>query len=124
MKATTTILAAILILQINTVFASNDGVPVNTNKGMSYNAQFLLAPSTPAEATFEETAPAVEVFVLSPVTPKEATFEEETEDPGISNLAPVTPAEADFNNDEPALNNNMVSLVPVTPAEADFPELP
>jgi len=124
MKTTTIILATLLILQINSLFASNDGVPMTTNKGMSFNAVLFLAPATPKEATFEEMTPVAETFILAPVTPKEASFEDEVEDLSITNLAPVTPAEADFNDDEPILNTITVSLAPVTPAEADFTDLP
>jgi len=123
MKTTTIILATLLILQINSLFASNDGVPMTTNKGMSFNAVLFLAPATPKEATFEEMA-AAETFILAPVTPKEAAFEDEAKDLNITCLAPVTPAEADFNDDEPALNIVTVSLAPITPANADFTELP
>lgn len=124
MKTTTIILSTLLILQINSLFASNDGVPMTTNKGMSFNAVLFLAPATPKEATFEEMAPIAETFILAPVTPKEASFEDEAEDFNTTRLAPVAPAEADFNDDEPALNIVTVSLAPVTPAKADFTELP
>lgn len=124
MKTITIILAILLILQINSIFASNDGVPMTTNKGMSFNTVLFLAPATPKEATFEEMTPVAETFILAPVTPKEASFEDEVEDLSITNLAPVTPAEADFNDDEPILNTITVSLAPVTPAEADFTDLP
>jgi hypothetical protein len=123
MKTITIILATLLILQINSLFASNDGVPMKANKEMSFNAVLSLAPVTPKEATFEEMATAAETFILAPVTPKEAAFEDEAEDLSITNLAPVTPAEADFNDDEPAQNTDTISLAPVTPAEADFTEL-
>jgi hypothetical protein len=122
MKTITIILATLLIPQINSLFASNDGVPMTTNKGMSFNTVLFLAPATPKEATFEEMA-ATETFILAPVTPKEAAFEDEAEDLSITCLAPITPAEADFNDDEPVLNKIAVSLAPVTPAEADFTEL-
>jgi hypothetical protein len=123
MKTNTIILATLLILQVSFLFASNDGVPVNTNKEMNLSTVLLLAPSTPKEATFEEMAPKAEILVLAPFTPTEATFEDEAEGFSISSLAPVTPAEADFNDDEPALNGNTVSMAPVTPSEADFNEL-
>ncbi len=123
MKTITIILATLLILQINSLFASNDGVPMTTNKGMSFNTVLFLAPATPKEATFEEITTA-ETFILAPVTPKEAAFEDEAEDISNTRLAPVTPAEADFNDDAPVLNTNTVSLAPVMPAEADFTELP
>jgi len=124
MKTITTILATLLILQVNFLFANHDGVPVKTVREMNFSAVQLLTPVTPKEATFEEMTPATEILILAPVTPKEASFEDEEEDLNITSLAPVTPAEADFNDDGPALNRDMVSLAPVTPAEADFNELP
>jgi len=124
MKTIKIIFAAVLVLQINSLFASYEGVPMKANKEMNFSTVLLLAPTTPKEATFEDTAPAAEIFVLAPVTPKEASFEDEAEDLIITSLAPVTPAEADFNDDEPAMNINTISLRPVTPAEADFIELP
>lgn len=124
MKTITIILATLLIPQINSLFASNDGVPMKANKEMSFNAVLFLAPATPKEATFEEMAPIAETFILAPVTPKEASFEDEADDLSITCLAPATPAEADFNDNEPVLNTITVSLAPVTPAKADFTELP
>jgi hypothetical protein len=53
MKATITILAAVLALQVNVLCAANDGLlaPV-TNSNMANS----LAPVTPMEATFEDVA--------------------------------------------------------------------
>lgn len=124
MKTITIILATLLIFQVNSLFANNDGVPLKANKEMTITIVVVLAPATPKEATFEETAPASEILILAPVTPKEASFEDEAEDINIRSLAPVTPNEADFNDAESSLNLNPISLAPVTPAEADFNELP
>jgi len=124
MKTSTIILATLLILQVSSIFASNDGVTVNLNKEMNFNTVVLMAPVTPKEATFEDMSPTTEIVVLAPVTPKEASFENEAENFSINSLTPVTPAEADFNDDEPALTSNTVSLAPVTPSKADFSDLP
>ena len=124
MKTNTIILATLLILQVNSLFAINDGIPMNTNKEMNLSTVLLLAPVTPKEATFEEMSPTAEILFLTPVTPKEASFEDEAENFSIIKLAPVTPAKADFNDDATALNANMISLAPMTPVEADFTELP
>jgi hypothetical protein len=124
MKTNTIILATLLILQVSSLFAINDGIPMNTNKEMNLSTVLLLAPVTPKEATFEEMSPTAEILFLAPVTPKEASFEDEAEGFSINHLAPVTPAEADFNDDEPALNANTISLAPETPSEADFSDLP
>ena len=123
MKTIATILAAILILQVNFLFANKDGVPLNTNKEMNISSILISAPVTPKEATFEEPAVA-EMIVLAPVTPKEATFEDESGDLFITSLAPVTPAEAGFDYDEYTRDANITILAPVTPAEADFTDLP
>ena len=124
MKTNTIIFATLLILQVSSLFAINDGIPMNTNKEMNLSTVLLLAPVTPKEATFEEMSPTAEILFLAPVTPKEASFEDEAEGFSINHLAPVTPAEADFNDDEPALNANTISLAPETPSEADFSDLP
>jgi hypothetical protein len=123
MKTTITILATLFILQINFLFAGNDGIPLNTNKEMNFRIILLLAPVTPREATFEDVTPLKEVILLSPVTPKEASFEDESEDLTIS-LAPEPPSEADFDDDDALLNADVVSLAPSTPATADFTDLP
>jgi hypothetical protein len=124
MKTSTIILATLLSLQISSLFANSDGVPVKTNKEMNFDIVLVSAPSTPKEATFEEMAPTAEIIVLAPVTPAEATFEDEAENFCITCLAPVTPSEADFNDEMPVQETTMVSLAPVTPAETDFTELP
>lgn len=124
MKTITIILTTLFILQVNSLFSNNDGVPVKSIKEMNFSTVLISAPVTPKEATFEETGSAAEIFILTPVTPKEAPFEEETEEISISGLAPVTPAEADFSDSEYSLDPDLVSMAPVTPAEADFTELP
>ena len=105
MKATTTILAAIFILSMNVLFASNDRAAVNSETN-SFHAS--LAPSTPAEATFEDmdipVALVGESISLAPLSPVEATFEDTVETvvsmPDICSLVPVTPAVADFETAE------------------------
>ena len=57
MKTITIFLATLLILQINSIFASNDGVPMTTNKETNLSTILVLAPSTPKEATFEDMIP-------------------------------------------------------------------
>ena len=116
MKATTIILAAVLTLSMNVLFASNDGVAVNSET----NSILTLAPSTPSEATFEEMTESTATFTLAPVAPSEADFSdvapEMTADYSI--LAPVTPSEADFATDDETINTSI--LAPVTPSVADF----
>ncbi|MCX6247004.1 MAG: hypothetical protein NTW10_04670 [Bacteroidetes bacterium] len=125
MKTTTIILATLLILQVNSLFANNDGVPVfSSAKEMSLDAVLRSAPATPKEATFEDFSAAAWILTAAPATPKEATFEESAEVFDVVNLAPVTPGEADFNDSEPEMNSGVITLSPVTPAEADFTDLP
>jgi hypothetical protein len=118
MKATTIILAAVLSLSMNVLFAGNDGTSVNSET----NSVLTLAPSTPSEATFEDITNATATYNLAPATPSEADFTDVAPDytMGFSVLAPVTPNEADFSDDEIPMNN--INLAPVTPAVADFIE--
>jgi hypothetical protein len=120
MKTTTTIiLATLLSLSINVLFASNDGAILNNDLNAT---SIALAPSTPAEATFDEMNEAV-VMNLAPVTPAEADFTESVSETtfDISALAPVTPGEAGFASEEdPSVDAS--ALAPVTPPVADFSE--
>jgi hypothetical protein len=88
----TIFLTSIFVLQFCTLFADNDGMP-GTPK---YESHVSLAPSTPAEAPFEEISEStVQVFDLSalaPETPLEARFEDDK----VTDLSPAVPAEADF----------------------------
>ena len=118
MKATTIILAAVLTLSMNVLFASNDGATVISETN-SFNTS--LAPSIPAEATFEETNDATfAAFNLAPVSPIEADFSDEISETTIDiiTLAPVTPSEADFSSDDETTNDSV--FAPVTPSVADF----
>lgn len=116
MKATTIILAAIFTLSINVLFASSDGAVVNNNiKSSTFTT---LAPSTPAEATFEDMTETT--IDLAPVAPIEADFSDAIPETtiDITTLAPVTPGEADFASDEETAH--IIALAPVTPSVADF----
>ena len=118
MKATTTILAVILTLSMNVLFASNDGAVMNTETN---SFQASLAPSTPAEATFEDANDATATaFILAPITPIEADFSDAISETtiDITTQAPVTPIEADFASDDET--TNVSALAPVTPSVADF----
>jgi hypothetical protein len=97
MKTTMTLLTALLVLQVNILFAGNESVsPLASNAGTSFSLA-ALAPVTPATATFEEFTTA-SVNGLAPVMPVEADFSDVVETPAIDlvKLAPVAPAEADF----------------------------
>jgi hypothetical protein len=119
LKATMIILAAVLTLSMNVLFASNDGAAViNNMKSSTFTA---LAPATPAEATFEDVNDATAIaFNLSPVSPIEADFSDEFSETTIDiiTLAPVTPIEADFASDDETTNASV--LAPVTPSVVDF----
>ena len=61
-----------------------------------------------------------EIILLAPTTPAEATFTDEAINTEI-NLAPTTPAEASFDNDPEFISTSVLEyLAPATPAEADF----
>ena len=118
MKATTTILAAILTLSMNVLIAGNDGAALNSETNLF---QTSLAPGTPAEATFEDMNDATAIaFILAPVSPIEADFSDAIPETTIDNitLAPVTPFEADFVTDDDTTNVSV--FAPVTPSVADF----
>jgi hypothetical protein len=94
MKTTTLFIAALFIFQTGLLFAANEGAPLRSDIETQ-----VLAPVTPAEATFEEMEPTrIMTGTLAPVTPAEADFSDAIESTVVDNslLAPVTPAEADF----------------------------
>ena len=118
MKATPTILAAVLTLSMNVLFASNDGAAMNSEVN---TINYSLAPCTPYEATFEEVNEESAIgAILAPSTPTEADFSDAVPETTIDmeQLAPVTPTEADFNSEDE--NTNAVAFAPVTPSVADF----
>jgi hypothetical protein len=97
------ILAAILGLQFNTIFAA-----------VNFSEATVLS---------KEIVAGVNVTALMPVIPMIADFEDGA--PSIEStsvrLAPATPAEADF--EETPVNKNSsatIELAPVTPTDADF----
>ena len=118
MKATSIIIAAVLTLSMNFLFAGNDGTALDNE----FNPIQILAPCAPSEATFEDMTGASATFTLAPVTPGEADFSDAVPEMTIDflSLAPTTPGEADFSDNEIPMNN--VNLAPFTPAFADFTE--
>ena len=123
------VLAAILGLQFNTIFAAGNfsDSPASLNNSSSLTKVLALAPVTPIEATFEAIPEMSEnmnmITLLTPALPVVADFSDEAPSPevSISTLAPVTPKEADF---EDVTANSVaipvINLAPVTPAVADF----
>ena len=121
MKTTTIIIAAIFTLQASILFAGNDNISTPVTNETSAITITALAPSTPAEATFEEMIPVNEMNSLIPVTPTEATFEEmPAEMISLVLLAPLTPVTADFNDSTDSITIDSSTLATVTPATADF----
>jgi hypothetical protein len=102
MKAKSILIAAAIILQGSLLFAGISETKSTPGAG-EYNlvTMNILAPVTPAEATFEDVsftgAGAADISVLAPSVPAEASFEDaEATAPEIPALAPSTPAVADF----------------------------
>jgi hypothetical protein len=121
MKTITIIIAAILTLQSAILFAGNDNISTPVTNETAAFTLTALAPSTPAEATFEEMIPVNELTALVPVTPAEATFEEMPSDMiSLVMISPVTPVTADFNDSADSVTFDPASLAPITPAIADF----
>lgn len=120
MKATITILAAVLTLQAGILFAGNDFPPLTPNNDASASCCVLLVPCTPLEATFEDDA-TFDLNQLMPVTPTEASFDDmSSEMTSFANLAPVTPVVADFEDASDVITVDNGILAPTTPAEANF----
>jgi hypothetical protein len=117
MKATITILiAVVLTLSVNVLFAGNDITSVPAANANAVVTLTSLAPTVPMEATFEDAVVLNDLAYLAPTTPTEAQFEDlSIELISALNLAPLTPAAADF-EDEIDFN----SLAPIVPVEADF----
>jgi hypothetical protein len=122
------ILAAVVGLQFNTFFATAGfgESTISSREIILGVASAMLAPATPAEATFEDADGMITILVsaslLAPVIPVFADFSDGAPaDINISNIAPVTPVEAEFEDDMHTGNVSSTKyLAPVTPAEADF----
>jgi hypothetical protein len=121
MKATTIIIATVLALQVNILFADNDNTSAPATGENTLISMSSLSPATPAEATFEEGFEMNEAAHLAPVIPAEATFEDmPSEMTQTVDLAPMTPAVADFEEAIDMIKEVVSVLSPVTPFEADF----
>ncbi len=102
MKTSTIIAAAIFTLQSGFLFAGNDHVSTPVTNETSMVSTIILAPVTPAEATFEDFVPinaeTPSLNTLAPSVPQVADFEDASGTPDIANrlLNPLTPAEAEF----------------------------
>ena len=125
------ILAAFLGLQLNTIFASTvtGDAPSSLINSAGNTSAIVLAPVTPAEATFEETADLSSVVqsinALTPLMPLVADFNDEApmNETRVISMAPITPKVADFEEVAPDEGKTSVKgLAPVTPAEASFEE--
>ena len=85
----------------------------------------ILAPSTPAFATFEEISEStVSILAISdfaPTTPVDATFEDVLNTEMIfDGLAPVFPVVASFEDEMANPGVDIASLAPATPLFANF----
>ncbi len=121
MKATTIIIAAALTLLAGILFAGNDIVSTNAATANSTITLAAVAPTTPAEATFEEFAETIELTGLAPAIPSEASFEDmPSEMVSIADLIPLTPGTADFDDAIDFITIDNADIAPATPAEADF----
>jgi hypothetical protein len=116
MKAIATfIIATILALQVNVLFAGNDITSTPAANAIAAITLTSLTPTVPVEATFEDAIDMTDFASLAPTTPAEAQFEDiNYETVTAMNLAPVTPA-ADFED-----GIDVSSLTPAIPVEADF----
>ena len=116
MKATTIILATVLALQVNVLFAGNRNgyeTPV-TNRKLPESPLSFWHPATPNEADFEEAVVMNDFANLAPTTPAEATFEDmPSEMTSISELAPTTPAVADFDDAIDVVTLDLSMLAPL-----------
>lgn len=101
MKTINTLLITFLVLSANLLFAGNDRDFMSAARESAPVSTILLAPVTPAEASFDDTA----------VSDCNLTIEE---------LAPLTPVEADFNDSIANIPVTTTVLAPTTPAFADF----
>ena len=119
MKATITILAAVLTLNSGIFFAGNETISAPVAKEI---AMISLAPITPVGATFEDVnATTIDIATLAPSTPSEADFNDFAADANIdlTSLTPITPAIADF-NDSLDVAIDISALAPVTPVTTDL----
>jgi hypothetical protein len=108
------IIAGILTLQINFLFASTP-----TDSGSKNNSSMCVTCAISTAATRKEES-SIELVSLAPTAPAEATFSEETTSTEI-NLAPTTPEEASFDDDPEIISTAVLEyLAPTTPAKADF----
>ena len=116
MKAITIIIAAALALQVNVLFAGNDINSTSVSNANNTITLTTLAPTTPAEADFEDAVYMTDFASLSPVTPTEASFEDISYESVITmNLAPVVPETADADEEI-----DYVYLAPAIPVVADI----
>ena len=117
MKSIKTIIAIVLTIQTGVLFAGNENL-ASVSEMNSTVILMTLAPSTPAEAIFEEIVADNTFLGLLPATPDVATFEDfSIEMVSVMDLSPVTPSEADFTD---SVSVDLGQLSPVTPIVADF----
>jgi len=121
----TLILTGMFLFSVNTIFASTDSDSKEMNSESGSLNTSILAPVTPAFATFEEmTESTVSILTISdfaPTTPVDATFEDAPDTGMIFNsLAPILPNEASFEDELANPTVDFALLAPSTPLFADF----
>ena len=121
----TLILTGMLLFSVNPMFASSHSDSRYMNSEAASLNTLILAPSTPAFATFEEISEStVSILTISdfaPTTPVDATFEDAMDAVMIfDGLAPVLPGEASFEDEMLNPKVDIASLAPATPLFADF----
>jgi len=121
----TLILTGMFLFLANTIFASTDSDSKEMNSESVSLTSIVLAPVTPAFATFEEISEStVSILTISdfaPTTPVDATFEDALNTEMIfDGLAPVLPNEASFDDEMVNPTVDFASLAPATPLFADF----
>ena len=121
----TLILTGMFLFSVNTMFASADSDSKEMNSESVSLTSIVLAPVTPAFATFEEmTESTVSILTISdfaPTTPVDATFEDALDTEMIFNsLSPVLPSVASF---EDEISNTMIDIASLTPATPLFADV-
>ncbi|MEI6889026.1 MAG: hypothetical protein ACOYM0_06345 [Bacteroidales bacterium] len=121
----TLILTGMFLFSVNTMFASTEGASKEMNSEPVSLTSIVLAPVTPAFATFEEISEStVSILTISdfaPTTPVDATFEDVLNTEMIfDSLAPVLPVSATFEDEMATPSIDVASLAPATPLFADF----
>jgi hypothetical protein len=125
------ILTALAGLQFNNMFAATNysESTLSANETVIVDTYALIAPATPAEASFEDldefNAALINLSLLAPVITLVADFNDSAPEASaiVTDLSPVTPLVAEFEEvNITSIASPDQQLAPVTPAEAVFEE--